>query len=413
MKMISAQALYDYTARSDKELSFKRGDTLFVTEKTTDQKWWDGFSPDRRRGFIPATYVEIVELSSVTAKPPGDVEEVAVMSRPQPPQRKSSMAESGERSPELFISEPPIHEEEEAEAEGENGDKTPELLSPVASSADVAAGDRAAPEATPPPRPSDPRERSPTPEVPGRATGIVAEKLDSEEAAGEPPKAKPTVHIASGAVRKMTQQFHEHTQQTTSTGGRILVEPHTHRRQHSSDLSPRKPAPDPEHPRTASASAANKDHQRTSSTGNKVTALSSAFQAKPPPPLRPKPPHHFSPLHQAPPPSSEAVPPGTFPIMSHSSAVSVSPIQKAAAAAQGQLPKKPQPPLSRPKASSKKRQGSLKDKDREERKSAKPPTASKPPALFPATSPGKGNPEFKADIAAALAARLKAKEEHK
>ena len=63
--MIDAHALYNYTARSDKELSFKRGDLLQVIEKTPDNYWWDGFIQGKR-GFIPAAYIEILELNPVS-----------------------------------------------------------------------------------------------------------------------------------------------------------------------------------------------------------------------------------------------------------------------------------------------------------------------------------------------------------
>lgn len=60
--LIPAMALHDYNARSDKELTFKRGDLLQVIEKTSDGNWWDGFI-GRKHGYIPVAYVEIIELS--------------------------------------------------------------------------------------------------------------------------------------------------------------------------------------------------------------------------------------------------------------------------------------------------------------------------------------------------------------
>ena len=55
--------LYDFTGRSNQELSFKKGDILQVTEKKfTD--WWYGMDSDGRQGFIPVNYVEIQESSS-------------------------------------------------------------------------------------------------------------------------------------------------------------------------------------------------------------------------------------------------------------------------------------------------------------------------------------------------------------
>ena len=57
------KAIYNYTARNEKELSFSAGDILQVTEKSSDGSWWDGFH-NSKRGYIPVTYVEIVEVRS-------------------------------------------------------------------------------------------------------------------------------------------------------------------------------------------------------------------------------------------------------------------------------------------------------------------------------------------------------------
>ena len=88
---IECMALYDYAARSDKELSFKKGDQLQVIEKTPDSNWWDGFHQGRR-GFIPVSYVEIAELQ------PYESATRSNMAIPQPPQRKSSIHRTDESS---------------------------------------------------------------------------------------------------------------------------------------------------------------------------------------------------------------------------------------------------------------------------------------------------------------------------
>ena len=61
-------ALYDFTGRSDQELSFKKGDILQVTEKMSTD-WWYGMDSDGRQGFIPVNYAEIQESS----RPSGDL----------------------------------------------------------------------------------------------------------------------------------------------------------------------------------------------------------------------------------------------------------------------------------------------------------------------------------------------------
>eukprot|EP00051_Salpingoeca_urceolata_P001657 m.42814 g.42814 ORF g.42814 m.42814 type:complete len:273 (-) comp11584_c0_seq1:16-834(-) len=50
------RALHDYDARSEKELSFKAGDLLTVTDINGDD-WWEG-ALHGRRGFIAAAYVD-------------------------------------------------------------------------------------------------------------------------------------------------------------------------------------------------------------------------------------------------------------------------------------------------------------------------------------------------------------------
>jgi len=65
---ITVKAIYNYTARNQKELSFSAGEILQVTEKTTDGNWWDGFH-EGQRGYIPVTYVEIMEVRSTLRSP--------------------------------------------------------------------------------------------------------------------------------------------------------------------------------------------------------------------------------------------------------------------------------------------------------------------------------------------------------
>ena len=52
-----AEALYDYSARSSKELSFKKGDVIKVY-KRFNEDWWDGCHNDVE-GFVPASYIRI------------------------------------------------------------------------------------------------------------------------------------------------------------------------------------------------------------------------------------------------------------------------------------------------------------------------------------------------------------------
>lgn len=61
-----AEALYDYSARSAKELSFKKGDIIRVYRRFNDD-WWDGSLNDSD-GFVPATYIKINDAET----PDGD-----------------------------------------------------------------------------------------------------------------------------------------------------------------------------------------------------------------------------------------------------------------------------------------------------------------------------------------------------
>ena len=127
---IECTALYDYTARSEKELSFKKGDQLQVIEKTPDSNWWDGFH-EGKRGFIPVSYVEIAELQSsdsVTMK-------TSSMAIPQPPQRMSSIHRT----------------DEDSETGGEKVSEEPREVPIVEEWSSTPCSDSARKEATPPP----------------------------------------------------------------------------------------------------------------------------------------------------------------------------------------------------------------------------------------------------------------------
>ncbi|XP_063969258.1 sorbin and SH3 domain-containing protein 2-like isoform X1 [Lytechinus pictus] len=54
----SAIALYPFTAQSKKELSFKKGDTIYLTREI-DNNWLEG-EHHGNKGILPRTYVEIV-----------------------------------------------------------------------------------------------------------------------------------------------------------------------------------------------------------------------------------------------------------------------------------------------------------------------------------------------------------------
>lgn len=53
-----AVALYDFHARTKRELSFNKGDTLTLYEQVSAD-WWEGVTSDDRDGLIPDKYVRI------------------------------------------------------------------------------------------------------------------------------------------------------------------------------------------------------------------------------------------------------------------------------------------------------------------------------------------------------------------
>ena len=406
---INARALYDYTARSDKELSFNRGDVLQVIEKTPDHNWWDGILEDRR-GFIPVSYVEITEVQQapLEALPTQRPE----LQAPPPPVRRSSVQDREEEQGSSRVpNEPPIKEEKVFESR-----KTPEP--PERKKTPEPPEWRKTPEPSELRKTPEPQEVKKTPEpekvifegeleLSNSAVEKPAEKPVEGKKAAEP-EPSPSRKKPSGAVSRLTQQFQQDSQQQQ----RVLVEPHTaHRRQHSDLGNPRRNLPPPEEGISRSSS--------TSGSPSKVGAISSQFESRQaPPPVRPKPHIHSPGAEQG---------ASVFPIMSHSSFPGASPLQKAALVSQvGQTPpitvttpRKPAPPpiakYSQPPASGKTK-GSFKGRQRstKRKEEEKPPLPSKPP-LPP---PGRGSPKERTaalhvELQQAALARRKANEDLK
>lgn len=185
---IAAKALYDYTARTEKELSFSKCDMLDVIDKTPDGNWWDGLHGSKR-GYIPVKYVEITELTTT----------------PIPPQRKSSMnkehsQEEDDSDTVTTLKSLPILEEDIPKQE--------EITKPVT------------------------METEETPKL---------EMTSPKHSPGESPKRKkPDIPVRSGAVSKLTQQFQQPTppQPQPQPQQRVLVGPHkTHIRYPSADMN--------------------------------------------------------------------------------------------------------------------------------------------------------------------------------
>lgn len=68
--------MYNYTARSSKELSFKKGDIIQVY-KRSNSDWWDGCL-DGVDGYVPCAYIRILDEDNIDAdsnkdSPPGSI----------------------------------------------------------------------------------------------------------------------------------------------------------------------------------------------------------------------------------------------------------------------------------------------------------------------------------------------------
>jgi len=51
-----ALAIYDFQARTSRELSFRKGDVLFLFEKVSAD-WWEGATAGNQKGLIPDKYI--------------------------------------------------------------------------------------------------------------------------------------------------------------------------------------------------------------------------------------------------------------------------------------------------------------------------------------------------------------------
>jgi len=57
--MIEAVALFDYTGRTDKELSFKRNQLIYIFKKM-NQEWWQGYlAGGNESGYVPDGYIKL------------------------------------------------------------------------------------------------------------------------------------------------------------------------------------------------------------------------------------------------------------------------------------------------------------------------------------------------------------------
>ena len=349
---VSARALYDYSARSDKELTFKRGDTLKVIEKSPDGHWWDGLCGSNR-GFIPVAYVEIIELQTT----PSSNELTAI---PAPPTRRSSMQD---RRDEMELEHTtasetpgePVILEVPPDREATHSPEPPKVTLTVDPETEV---EEKADETTTPLSPTDPESSS----------------------SQKPP-------ITGGSVKALSGKF---TQPSSSSASQqVLVHPH---RKHT-DLSPRKSYDPPQQPQTTlDSEGISRSASASSSTGGgRVTQLTEQLKLRNPPPTKPR-------------PHSHTVSPGadrataSFQITPHSSTVG-SPLQQAQLGSK--ISSKPSSSNKTTPSKTPRGAGVLR-RDKSQKREDRPPLPSKPIAKPP---PPKAPTELRAELQAVVGKR--------
>lgn len=72
MSVEVCEALYDFQAQGEFELSFKAGDKLIVLAKNTRSGWWDArLESNGQEGFVPSNHLRLVAAAAAAAPPMG------------------------------------------------------------------------------------------------------------------------------------------------------------------------------------------------------------------------------------------------------------------------------------------------------------------------------------------------------
>lgn len=59
VEMIEAVALFDYAGRTEKELSFKKNQLIYIFKKM-NQEWWQGYlAGGHESGYVPDGYIKL------------------------------------------------------------------------------------------------------------------------------------------------------------------------------------------------------------------------------------------------------------------------------------------------------------------------------------------------------------------
>ena len=350
---MTVKAIYNYTARNQKELSFSAGQILHVTEKTGDGNWWDGFH-DGHRGYIPVTYVEIMEVRSTVKSP-------------LPPERKSSSQK--------MIPVPLEMTQETSEAEGGIVKKPIEYLKQ--SSAPPLSPGPSEKDASPLPEPAS----SPThqPLSPTRLTHVPEEPLSLSQPQVDLPESTSTFKPVGVNVQSATLPSRPTAPKMPSSGN---VKNRMAQFLSSSQPHPTAPVETPVRPPSPG-------HRRMKSEPGEFKSVKQLTQAynpgttekgreHPPPPTRPKP-RPSAELTR----NKEAIEHAiNFPIMPHTGGVTqVSPLQQKLFTAQTDPhpPPPPQQPQQQKPAVLTKPKGSFRKQTKKITKPAPPPQTTAPP----------------------------------
>ena len=362
---ITVKAIYSYTARNQKELSFSAGEILQVTEKTSDGNWWDGFH-DSQRGYIPVTYVEIMEVRSA-------------IKSPLPPERRSStqvgVTDAAETSSQQQV------DDSDSSATNKQQDYPRQQSAPPMS---PAASDK---EFSPQPEPTT----SPTPLSPTRLTHPpipeLSRRVSSPEAIStfKPVGANPVAaNVQSATLPSRAKEIPTPVPPKMPSTGNVknkmaqfLSSSQPHQSQ-ASETPPRPPSPGH---RRMKSEGSNLEYKSVKQLTQTYNPAEKAREYPPPPPTRPKP-RPSAELTRNKEALEQAI---AFPIMPHTAGVTqVSPLQQKLFSAvqtdphqqqQQQQQQQPKPAvLTKPKGSFRKH----------------PKKVTKPPPPPQATAPPKG-----------------------
>lgn len=63
-----ARAIFDYQGESQRDLSFRKDETIRILDRPYEQ-WWLGETPDGRQGFFPSNFVELLKEAPIEQPP--------------------------------------------------------------------------------------------------------------------------------------------------------------------------------------------------------------------------------------------------------------------------------------------------------------------------------------------------------